>query len=231
MNNHPLACFGGSAGRQVTRMGKTLPVRPIHFELSCHPGEALNCIKQLHALATDCDFISLTEVVTLIGDHCSVLQKHDLFEGLKIRSRHTLMIGPQRAISVEAEKIIGFVGILPNGANFCIGLATYPEIVTLESGDILATGLAGRASWQGFVQTIRTSECGGSPHRCVCPMPQNCPQPCVRSHLIVIQILDQAERLGILREILDPAMYWELRDEQRLIKAIQRSKCAAVECA
>lgn len=227
MNQNPLACFGGSAGKKVIRTGNSPPVRPIHFELSCQTDEMLNCIKQLHALATESHFISLTDVVTLIGDQCSVLQKNDLFEGLKIRGRHTLMIGHQRAISVEAEKIVGFTGILPNGANFCIGLATYPEIVTLESGDILATGLAGRSYWQGFIQTIRSTQCGSAPHHCICPLPTNCPQSCVRSHMIVIQILDQAERLGILREVLDPAMYWELRDEQRLALSIQRSKSAA----
>jgi hypothetical protein len=95
-----------------------------------------------------------------------------------------------------------------------VGLATFPEMVTLATGEPLATGLAGRALWQGFVQTIGP---GSACERC------HGVQCCFDSHKDAVKILDQAKAFGLLKFILDPAMFWEMRDEVRLRKSIQRS--------
>lgn len=228
MKNQSLACIRRNDMSVERRTNHAPGVRPLHFELQCPAGNMLGHIKGLHGLATDCHFLSLTEIVSFSGNQCAV-EENEPYEGLKVRARHTLMIGPDRALSIEPDALTGFCGLLPNGSHFCIGLAVYPEIIVLPSGDIVATGLAGKAFWQGFVQTIRVGQCGDTPKVCACPIPGNCPSACVRSHQIVIKILDQAKSLGILQDILDPAMYWEIRDEARLTRAIQRSKGFIVE--
>lgn len=94
-----------------------------------------------------------------------------------------------------------------------LGLATYPKTIVRQIDDQfeqIETNLSGWC-WFNLCKTQYASnpKYGGIEHFLKC-------------HLLIIQILDEAQRLGILQKVADDGTYWENRDPEALIKALEK---------
>lgn len=190
------------------------PVQPVYFQMSCKIEDATKRIKTLRQLALDLHFDSVSSVFVFEGDDCSI-HDADPLEEIKIRSRACLKIG-DCYLSVQPEKMTGFIALMPNKQIFCIGLCVYPAKIKVD-GHIIETGLRNKAYWANFVQTVVFDH----------TRKQNV-EECVRSHRAVCQVLKQAESDGILDKIVDPTLFWNIENLTVLSSTIRSSaRCHA----
>jgi hypothetical protein len=191
------------------------PVQPVYFQMSCKIEDAAKRIKTLRQLALDLHFDSVSSVFMFKNDDCST-HDYDPLKEIKIRSRACLKIG-NCYLSVQPEKMIGFVAQMPNKEIFCIGFCVYPAQVKID-GHLISTGLEGKAYWANFAQTIIFDHSR-----------QENVDECVRSHRAVCQILKQAEKDDILDVVIDPTLFWNLNDLLMLRATIRSSaRCHAL---
>lgn len=91
------------------------------------------------------------------------------------------------------------------------GLAIYPEAIVRQVDDRLEQIDTNMKGWCWFdlckTQYASNPQCGGLEHFLKC-------------HLLIIQMLDEAQRLGIVQKVSDDGTYWEQRDANALIKAL-----------
>lgn len=186
----------------------------VHYELkkrNCRSRDAaFATVAALRERALNLPFDHVGEIVELSGDECnpdSHPSSGDLFL-LALCGRapdpklHTL---PVRACHVVAFSTVPGPGSDPA----CFGLARYPQTITLEKGRY--RGVARKTSlkgwlWMDFCKTqyAANPEYGGLGNF-------------LRCHLTVVQMLDAARELGLLREVCDESGFWEHRDVNRLI--------------
>jgi hypothetical protein len=190
------------------------PVQPVYFQMSCKIEDATRRIKALRHLAQDLHFNSVSSMFVFKGDDCAILED-DPLEEIKIRSRACLKIG-DCYVSIQPERMVGFVAEMPNKEIFCIGLCVYPAKIKIDDS-LIETGLGGKAYWANFVSTVVFDH----------SREENL-EECVRSHRSVNRILKQAEQDGILDKVVDPTLFWELENLALLKSTIHSSaRCHA----
>lgn len=94
-----------------------------------------------------------------------------------------------------------------------VGLATYPKTIIRQIDhqfEQIETNLNGWC-WFNLCKTQYASNpnYGGIEHFLKC-------------HLLIIKMLDEAQRLGILQSVSDDGSYWENRDIEALINALEK---------
>lgn len=175
----------------------TRSVSPLCFEIVSDTPDAEKHIQKLHQCALDCDFVKVSHIIEMQGEEC-LIGSQDPYENLKIRSRKTVILPESLVVSLAPTRIIGFQAVLPNRCILTISLSSHPGSKEMV--------------YQGFVQTVISDYLAATV------------QQCVRSHRSVVKILDNAKSTGILRRIIDPTLFWDLRDETHLRDAIARSQ-------
>jgi hypothetical protein len=126
----------------------------IHYSLKSDadsPAQARQQIERLRQAALDLPMAEVDEVVELAGAECDFHADHDKHRWLLIQARRLIQIGETYHM-VTPNHVIAFSawpGEECEVAN--LGLATYPEIIETEDGE-LSTGLRGWL-WHSFCKT------------------------------------------------------------------------------
>ncbi len=183
----------------------------VHFTLRSTPDESAPKMYELREAARNLGFVALGPLALLTGDDVAILPD-DPMKTLKLHARGLLVHG-EEIISYMPTGIVGFEAELPNGEKLAIGLCEYPDSVRSESGRLLSTGMAGKSGWMSYAKTLRSRECDGC-------------QGCIASHQAVIQLLELAEEMGILKHVRDPFGYWKNRDDASLRAAMTHELCS-----
>ena len=167
----------------------------IHYRLESKAksqSEAQKQVEQLRQKALDLPFKEVDEIVDLEGDELNleIVPKDDPNRWLLIQAEQYLE-REGRHYRIPPTRLIAFSTFPGNGceaANF--GLAQYPKTIEIE-GNKVRTNFGGWL-WSSFCKTQYASnpECGGVEHF-------------LRCHLAVVRLLDQAEKIGILKEVSD----------------------------
>lgn len=194
----------------------------IHYQLATTGDEARarDLVQQLRQAALDLPLQHVGEMAEFRGDECDWRDrsKDDPHRWLLIQARTDLALpvtpaerrrGMRREMDVLPLHVIAFQTVPGDGceqANF--GLCQYPSAVSHPEFGKLPTKLNGW-SWRSFCKTHYASDprCGGLPNF-------------LRCHLGVVAILDEAKRLGVLRNVSDEGEFWETRSLDRLTKEI-----------
>jgi hypothetical protein len=145
------------------------------------------------------------EVVELVGAELDDRTAGDERRWLLTQARRQIQIGEGAPTHVIAFSV--WPGEECKVAN--LGLATYPEVMEAEDGEV-ATGLNGWM-WHSFCKNQFSSNpsVGGTANF-------------VRCHLAVINLLDAVKAIGILEEVKDEGYFWENRDVKALVETVGR---------
>jgi len=181
----------------------------IHYQLRSTargPKQARDLVAQLRERALDLPFERVNEIIELTGSACDFQQHEDQYA-----HRWLLMQVPQhvpdprepaRCYAVIPEHVIAFSCSPGPGCEPAnLGLCRYPA--TIEVGPwmqrTIRTNL-GQWHWASFCKTeyANRREHGGAHNFRRC-------------HLAIVDLLQHAQSLGILREVYDESGYWENR--------------------
>jgi hypothetical protein len=184
----------------------------IHYSLQADtrsPQKARQFVEELRRKALDLPFKEVGEIVDLRGqeaNHENVDKDHP--QNWLLIKAVQYVLSDKHAYSVTPQRVIAFSTWPGEGceeANF--GLAVYPRLIEV-AGRSIRTAL-GEWFWSSFCKTQYASnpECGGVEHF-------------LRCHLSVVKLLDQAAKLGILKEVKDEGDYWQNRDVTALAKEV-----------
>lgn len=197
----------GIIPRQETIMGLT-----IHYQLESDTRsrpQAKRLVEQLRQKALDLPFKSVSEIVDVRGDDADFdkLGRGDPNLWLLNQATQYIFRGEQ-PFRIAPTQVIAFSTLPGDGseqANF--GLAVYPKTIEVQ-GKRLRTNLS-NWSWSSFCKTQYASnpDCGGI-------------ENFLRCHRVIVDLLDAAQGLGILKEVHDEGHYWEQRDAQALATEI-----------
>lgn len=172
------------------------------FELkSATVEQARSKILALRELASKLPFVTIDEMVELEGQDCK-FDETDIYDPnifLKLRAMKPIDTDDEEVFSAISSKyMIAFDTLPGEGAETAaFGLATHSEITEANQvSDWI---------WHGFCKTQYASnpEYGGINNFLKC-------------HLMLVRMLDEAEKLGILDEVSDDSGYWEKRDVREL---------------
>lgn len=178
------------------------------FELkSATVEQARSKIVALRNLASKLPFATIDELVELEGKDCK-FDEEDIYDPnifLKLRALKPIQIADDGFSAISSKYMIAFDTLPGEGAETAaFGLATHSEIteITQEEDWI----------WQGFCKTQYASnpEYGGINNFLKC-------------HLMLVRMLDEAQKLGIVHKVSDDSGYWEKRDVRELAYTIHHN--------
>lgn len=192
----------------------------IHYSLKSDTRsakEARRLMEELHRCAATLPFKEVGPVLEITGDACAFEGQPDdeLRRWLLIQAAGDVQQG-KYSYSVTPTHVIAFSTLPGDGcesANF--GLCRYPATIEVADHDVwpvgkrkIRTSLSGWR-WSSFCKTEYASnpECGGIPNF-------------LRSHLLVVRMLDRCRELGLLTEVRDEGDFWMKRDPQALVKEV-----------
>jgi hypothetical protein len=184
----------------------------IHYSLK-HDGtdeNAHSLVQQLHQAAQDLPFKEVQNLVDLKGNACEFEKRdrEDPLRWLLIQADGSFKLDEHTYISVPPTRIIAFETWPGEGceaANF--GLCQYPASIKYR-GKPVPTKMKGWR-WSSFCKTQYASDpaCGGV-------------ENFIRSHLLVVAMLDRAKELGCLEEVCDEGKFWDNRDVKALVPEV-----------
>lgn len=177
----------------------------IHYRLRLD-SPSVELVKQkltaLRDVAFKLSFAEVGELIELKGQDCVFDRNNrdDAYSWIKLHASKYVDQGKSFS-SIPAEHMIAFSTWPGEGCESAIfGLAMHPpqDATPVEYW-----------SWSSFCKTQYASnpEYGGAEHFLSC-------------HLRVIQMLDAAQQLGILKNVSDEGKYWEKRDTQLLLESV-----------
>lgn len=183
----------------------------IHYTLRADttvPAKARQLVKQLYQRASDIPFQSVGEVVEYHGRDADFNQRanYDSDRWLLIHACQYVHVHPY---PIPPRHLIAFSTDPGDGSEKAFfGLARYPDIIDTGNGDRISTGLAGW-SWHSacMTQYSNAPAFGGTKNF-------------LRAHLSIVQLLDEANGLGILGDVQDEGGYWTARKTDLLIREV-----------
>ncbi len=197
----------------------------IHYSLKLDYGGAnlaREKIKTLHQFALNLPFAEVGELVEFQAEADELNLGEGVTQTKRDRSdpQYWIRANANRGIlydryhfTVPAQQAIYFRVSPGEGCETAIfGLAIYPETVVQQVDDRLEqidTDMQGWC-WFGLCKTQYASNpnYGGIEHFLKC-------------HFLIIQVLDEAQRLGIVEKVTDDGTYWEQRDLHALTQALE----------
>lgn len=200
------------AGRQSApeAMGLTIYYK-LRAPEGCNPGEVMEKLRQA-ALDLPVEEVS-NEVFHLVGQACncqSLGQDHPLRWAL-VQAQDSVEDaepGTGRRVWVSVAPVELYVFSVWPGeeceeANF--GLARYPDRIEWR-GRVLQVPDSGVWRWRSFCKTQYASNVSI--------------EHFVRCHVAVCSLLREAERLGILQEVIDEGKFWDTWDVETLVREV-----------
>ena len=187
----------------------------IHYELQAEPQSHTairQLVEELRTKALELPFTTIGDVVEFKGTAADFenYKRADPLCGLRF-SANEIYRPDGQAFDVKPVHIIVFSTIPGNGCEAAsFGLALHSDAV---ENDRIQTKLQGWY-WRGYCSTDRASnpDCGGM-------------ENFLRCHLAIVQLLDHAAELGILKDILDEGGYWSKRNINELAAEVTRWNC------
>lgn len=178
----------------------------IHYQFSLKNAslaEARDKIIALRNFALQLPFAQVDELTELQGEACHFEQGNvnDPHMFLKIRALNLIEIAINGFSTTNPTYIIGFNTFPGQGSeSAAFGLAAHSEITTTNDW-----------SWTGFCKTQYASnpEYGGLENFFKC-------------HLMIVKMLDEAQKLGITCEVTDESCYWDNRNLEELAVVIHK---------
>ncbi|MBD2778756.1 hypothetical protein [Iningainema tapete] len=178
----------------------------IHYQLSLKNASLAQVRDKIIALrnvALQLPCVRINELTELQGEACYFDQENldDTHIFLKLRALDLIEVAIKGFSSTNPKYIIGFA-ILPGkgSESAAFGLATHTEIT--DENDWM---------WMGFCKTQYASnpEYGGLENFLKC-------------HLMIVKMLDEAQKLGITCEVTDESGYWDNRNIEELAGVIDK---------
>lgn len=154
-------------------------------------------INSLHSKCQDLPFIELESIVKLEGSECYRRADDPLYI-LKLRAEKHELGKDLNLINTSPSAIVGFSSLPRQGCEeFDIFLCQYPNESKWTSETCCKTQFA---IDEGGIENFLIAHCA------------------------IIEILDHAQALGILSEVIDETGYWEKRNLKELINKVEESK-------
>ncbi|BAZ10466.1 hypothetical protein NIES4071_22820 [Calothrix sp. NIES-4071] len=178
------------------------------FELkSATVEQARSKIVALRKLASKLPFATIDQLVELEGKDCK-FDGDDIYDPnifLKIRAMKPVKMADDGFEAISSKYMIAFDTLPGEGAETAaFGLATHTEITEANQvSDWI---------WHGFCKTQYASnpEYGGIKNFLKC-------------HLMLVRMLDEAQKLGIVHKVSDDSGYWKERDVKELAYTIHHN--------
>jgi hypothetical protein len=178
----------------------------IHYEFkldSASAEEARAKIAALRNLALKLPFAEVGELVEIQGEECRFDSENteDPHSFLKLRICKFIGLDSDNYSSLDPTYLIAFNTLPGEGCeSAAFGLAIYAEPAAVSDWSLMS-----------FCKTQYASnpECGGIENFLNC-------------HLMIVRMLDEAQKLGILCEVSDEGNYWETRQIEKLVETVSK---------
>ena len=189
----------------------------IHYDLQAQPQSPKairDLLEKLRRKALELPFRAVGELIEFVGEAADYenYEKTDPLYWFLLQAVET--IRPDgHAFDVKPEHVIAFTTIPGDGCQDAyFGLASHLEIVG-RSPKTFHTGLQSW-SWSGYCSTVGASkpECGDI-------------ENFLRCHLAIVNLLDYASELCIVKEVLDDGDFFHDRNEHELVMLVMEWNC------
>lgn len=187
--------------RSLSQNQSSREVQSLHFELVADKEEVYQVISKLRKEAS-LIFPAVSKIFRLFNEACIPYGSRDPLLEPKIMGRG-LLVRNRKLLTITPQSIIGFGFLLPTDIVAYIGLATYPTTLVDVAFD-------GQAVWSGIVNTFVKRGNVYYSYR-----------DCVDSHIGVCDLLQEADRLGVLQFVKDSTDFWTTRNMDSLIQLFQ----------
>jgi hypothetical protein len=179
-----------------------LTVAALHYQMAANVGQAFSSLTRLREFAAP---LAETSVISrLRGKDLLPTGEDDPLLSLKQSARREYNVDG-KAVAVLPERLVGFIVKFANEQEMPIGLAKYPEVIRTADGKFYELPDAEKMHFSGQVQTFCDHPLCGS------PIYVNS-----RAHELAVSVLDEAKKIGILSEVIDPTGHWDDRDGEVL---------------
>ncbi|MBW4493599.1 MAG: hypothetical protein KME26_11050 [Oscillatoria princeps RMCB-10] len=160
-------------------------------------------IAALRNLALKLPFAQVGELVEIQGEECRFDRENadDPHVFFKLRAGKITCLENDTFSSLDSTYLIAFDTMPGEGCeSAAFGLALHAEPAAVNDW-----------IWMSFCKTQYASnpECGGIENFLKC-------------HLMIVRMLDEAQKLGILCEVLDEGNYWETRQIEKLVETLRK---------
>lgn len=164
-------------------------------------------VQGLHDFAKALPFADVSNLVSFAGKEADFnnSNRQDQFRWLKVQAMGNFFKNGA-LIPVQPAEIIAFFAWPGEGcepANF--GLCRYPATIERE-GTTLSTRMGSGWHWSSFCKTQYASNLNAA--------------HCLRSHIMIVKMLDKAKELGFVADCSDEGGYWENRNVAQLAETI-----------
>lgn len=190
-------------------------VSPLQFTLVTPKEEVYEAILKLRKKAQSL-FPKVSKVFRLFDEACLPSESHDPLLDVKLLGQG-LIINDNKIQTVNPESIVGFGILLPTNRVSYIALASYPVAVK-RAGKTIQVPFNGNAVWSGIFDTFM-AKCNNCRLAC---------EKCISSHELACSLLQEADKIGILKEVKDPTDFWTTRSSDSLVEMSNRLRCGCL---
>jgi len=155
-------------------------------------------IDLLRKIALKMPFSHVGKLVEVDEDN-NQLENDDGYLFLKLQGKRYVEIENDNFTVIEPKYLIGFETLPGEGSEYAgFGLATHSEIDSVNDW-----------CWMSFCKTQYASnpKYGGIENFLKC-------------HLMIVKLLDEAKKIGIIIEVIDEGDYWETRNIEELVNNV-----------
>jgi hypothetical protein len=178
----------------------------IHYEFKLDSASVEGARAKIAALrncALKLPFAEVGELVEIHGEECRFDPENadDPHVFLKLRACKFIGLDSDSYSSLDPSYLIAFNTMPGEGCeSAAFGLAIYAEPAAVSDW-----------IWMSFCKTQYASnpECGGIENFLKC-------------HLMIVRMLDEAQKLGILCEVSDEGNYWETHKIEKLVETVSK---------
>lgn len=178
----------------------------IHYEFKLDSASvegAREKIAALRNLALKLPFAEVGELVEIQGEECRVDSENteDPHVFLKLRAGKFICLESDSYSMLDPTYLIAFNTMPGEGCeSAAFGLALHAEPAAVSDWNLMS-----------FCKTQYASnpECGGIENFLKC-------------HLMIVRMLDEAQKLGILCEVSDEGNYWDTRQIEKLVETVSK---------
>jgi len=193
-------------------------VSPLQFELSSAHSDVYQNLYRLREKAQQL-FPKTSKIFRLFDKACLPNGSDDILLDPKLMAQG-VVINRKRLVTIWPKSIIGFGFLLPTNKVAYLGFATYPfEVAKFRAR--INVPYHDNACWSGFIETFlpRCAKCNTA-----------C-SACIEAHELSCELLQEADSIGVLREVLDPTDYWTTKSHDSLERVNETLRCGTQELA
>ena len=162
----------------------------LRYALSGERHLSHSLLSRLRLFGVEQSYLHLSPMMHFEGEEC-IIGDQDPNEIVKLQAQGLVITPTKKVVTICPDRFSAFVAQMPNKQLAIFGMAEYPETIQDSSGTCFVTNFGDRACWFGTIPMPRSTR-------------EKMSEADRESHRLVVDTLNYAEHMGILRILEDP---------------------------